>query len=127
MLAFVSASSAAQDIKLPRLSFAQIDWAAAVATLTHAEALPLRSMSAKSRLGGPRRAIPPALAQINGVMSQRFAGLHTSPVPVLMPFDAAALLRDQAAGTGDRPGDYLSGFQARFFDPGPAGYDAAFA
>ena len=62
-------------------------------------------------------------------MSPRFPGVATSPVPVLLPFDTAALLRDQAGGTletGD--GRYLSGFHAaRFFYPGPAGYDAAFA
>ena len=55
-------------------------------------------MSAKSRLGGANRAVAPALARLNGVMSQQFAGLATSPVPVLVPFDVDALLRDQAAG-----------------------------
>ena len=62
-------------------------------------------------------------------MSQQLAGLATSPVPVLVPFDVGALLRDQSAGAepGD-PGRYFSGFHAaKFFYPGPAGYDAAFA
>ena len=70
-------------------------------------------MSAKSRLGGANRAVAPALTRLNGVMSQRFAGLATSPVPVLVPFDVGALLRDQAAGAD--PGDperYFSGFHA---------------
>ena len=86
-------------------------------------------MSLKSRLGGANRAAPAALTRLNGVMSQQFAGLATSPVPVLLPFDVDALLRDQADGTGVGGAErYLSGFHAaKFFYPGPAGYDAAFA
>ena len=86
-------------------------------------------MSAKSRLGGANRAAAPALARLNGVMSQQFAGLATSPVPVLVPFDVDALLRDQAAGADAGDAErYFSGFHAAtFFYPGPAGYDAAFA
>ena len=128
-LALVSAGSAAQDVSTPRLSFASIDWPAAIATLTAVDAPPTAPMSAKSRLGGANRAAAPALARLNGVMSQQFAGLATSPVPVLVPFDVEALLRDQAAGAdaGD-PERYFSGFHAaKFFYPGPAGYDAAFA
>lgn len=124
-----SAGSAAQDIKSPRLSFAQIDWPAAIASLTNVEALRPTAMSARSRTGGANRAVPLALARLNAVMSRHFASLTTSPVPVLMPFDVDALLRDQAAGADSGGGDrYLSGFQAaRFFYPGPAGYDAAVA
>jgi hypothetical protein len=128
-LALVSAGGAAQGVSTPRLSFASVDWPAAIATLTAVDAPATAPMSAKSRLGHASRAVAPALARLNGVMSQRFAGLATSPVPVLVPFDVNALLRDQAAST--EPGDperYFSGFHAaKFFYPGPAGYDAAFA
>jgi hypothetical protein len=129
MLALVSASSAAQDVKAPYLSFAPIDWSAAIATLGNADTPPLPLMSSKSRLGGASRGVPAILARLNGVMAQQFAGLATSPVPVLLPFDVDAMLRDQAAGTGiGDPEKYLSGFHAaRFFYPGPAGYDAVFA
>jgi hypothetical protein len=129
MLALVSAGSAAQGVKSPHLSFAPVDWPAAAATLANAGAQPPAMMSSKSRLGGGARAAPSALARLNGVMSQQFAGLATSPVPVLAPFDVEALLRDQAAGTGiGEPERYLSGFHTgMFFYPGPAGYDAAFA
>src|SRR4029079_6965682 len=87
------------------------------------------AMSAKSRLASPMRKAPAALVRLNGVMSQQFAGLATSPVPVLLPFDVDGLLRDQAAGTSTGGAErYLSGFHAAtFFYPGPAGYDAAFA
>ena len=88
-----------------------------------------RRCPSKSRLAGANRAVPAALARLNGVMSQQFAGLATSPVPVLVPFDVDALLRDQAAGADAVDAErYLSGFHAAtFFYPGPAGYDAAFA
>src|SRR5205823_510476 len=128
-LALVSAGSAAQGVSTPRLSFASVDWPAAIATLTAVDAPAMPPMSAKSRLGGANRSTAPALARLNSVMSQQFAGLATSPVPVLVPFDVNALLRGQAAGAD--PGDperYFSGFHAaKFFYPGPAGYDAAFA
>ena len=127
LLVLGGAGSAAQDVKPPRLSFAQIDWPTALASLTNIDALRPMAMSARSRTGGANRAVPPALARLNAVMSQQFAGLTASPVPVLMPFDVDALLRDQAAGTGGTGNErYLSGFHAaRFFYPGPAGYDAA--
>jgi len=127
-LALISAASAAQGVATPRLSFASVDWAAAIATLAAVDAPPTAPLSAKSRLSNPNRAVAPALSRINSVMAQDFAGLATSPVPVLVPFDIAARLRDQAAGAEPDPERYFSGFHAaRFFYPGPAGYDAAFA
>ncbi len=129
VLALVSAGSAAQDATTPRLSFASVNWPAAIATLTAVDAPATAPMSAKSRLGGANRATPPALTRLNSIMSQQFAGLAMSPVPVLVPFDVGALLRDQAAGADPvDPERYFSGFHAaRFFYPGHAGYDAAFA
>ena len=129
MLALVSAGSAAQDVQLPHLSFAPIDWPAAIATLASVDAPPASPMSSKSRSGGANRAVPAVLTRLNGVMSQQFAGVATSPVPVLVPFDVDALLRDQAAGAEIGGAErYMSGFHAAtFFYPGPAGYDAAFA
>jgi hypothetical protein len=62
-------------------------------------------------------------------MAQRFPGIAQSPVPVLLPFDVTALLRDQALGVAaDDQARYLSGFDAvAFFYAGPSGYDAAFS
>lgn len=126
LLACLGASAAAEDMKPPQLSYAKVDWAEAVATLAGIDQLkplatPLMSRAAHS--------MPRSLARLNNVMSPRFPGIATSPVPVLLPFETAALLRDQAAGDpGDGDDRYLSGFRAiRFFYPGPAGYDAAFA
>jgi hypothetical protein len=128
MLALASAGSAAQDVKLPYLSFAPVDWPAAISTLANSDTQP-PAMSSKSRLGATNRTVSAALTRLNGVMSQQFAGIATSPVPVLVPFDVDALLRDQAAGVDGIDAErYLSGFHAAtFFYPGAGGYDAAFA
>ena len=130
LLGLAGAASAAPDVNVPRLTFAEIDWAAATASLpdTDTDTLGPTALSARLR-PSTGRGMPPALARLNAVMSQHFAGLSTSPVPVLMPFDVEALLRDQAEGTATAGDErYLAGFHAaRFFYPGPAGYDAAFA
>src|SRR5262249_7714978 len=51
-----------------------------------------------------------------------------SPVPVLLPFNTADLLRDHANGEMLELAAYLTDFKLPpFFQTGPAGYDAAFA
>ena len=67
------------------------------------------------------RPVPRALARLNAAMAQRLPGITRSPVPVLLPFDTEALMRDLAAGTAaDGNERYLAGFQAsKFFYPGP--------
>ncbi len=131
LLALSVIGGAAEEMKPPRLSFAQVDWAAAAATLADIDELRPLPTAATLRpvYAGANRAVPRALARLNIVMSARFPGVSTSPVPVLLPFDTATLLREQAAGTADAGSErYLAGFHAaRFFYPGPAGYDAAFA
>jgi hypothetical protein len=129
-LAFaIAGGAAALEMKPPHLSHAQVDWAAAVATLGGDHALrPIAPNSLRSGKGGTR-SVRSALGRLNAIMSQRFPGIATSPVPVLLPFDVEALRRDQAAGTASEDNEqYQSGFRdAHFFYPGPAGYDAAFA
>ena len=110
-----------QDMKSPRISHSQVDWEAAYAELGAIDALK-PTESAKDRL-----------ATLNQATGERFANVAASAVPVLLPFDAAAYLRDRAAGNGsnatgapDAPaGNHLAGFQgAPFFQAGPGGYDA---
>ncbi|MBX9846772.1 MAG: M23 family metallopeptidase [Xanthobacteraceae bacterium] len=115
-------------MKPPELSYAQVDWPAALASLADVEALGPTVLANRTRLPGTRNSHP-ALARLNAVMSAHFAALTSSPVPVLLPFDVAARLRDQAEGhVAEDDRRYLAGFHAaRFFYPGPAGYDAAFA
>ncbi len=115
-------------MKPPEFSYAQVDWPAAVASLADVDALGPTVLADRRRSSGTRNSYP-ALARLNAVMSAHFGALTTSPVPVLLPLDVAARLRDQAEGNvAEDDRRYLSGFHAaKFFYPGPAGYDAAFA
>jgi hypothetical protein len=122
------ASAVAQDMQSPRISPVHVEWDAVAAELKATDA------------GGAQAAdTPQIMARLNHATGERFPNIATSPVPVLLPFDAAAFLRDRAAAavqsttSATAPaatasvtgGDYLSGFGAvPFFYPGPAGYDA---
>src|SRR5262245_37982189 len=88
---------AAPDVHTPHLSFASVDWSAAIANLPMLDLPPAAARSTKARLGGGRPPTP-ALARLNGITSPLFPGVATSPVPVLLPFDVAALMRDRADG-----------------------------
>jgi hypothetical protein len=117
------AAAAAQEMRSPRISPVHVEWAAVAAELGAADAL------------GPADA-PDLLAKLNRATGETFANIAASPVPVLLPFDMAAFLRDRAASTAQPPAaetdsaatpgaSYLFGFRAvPFFYPGPAGYDA---
>ena len=111
-------AAAAQEMKSPRISSTQVDWDAAVRELASIDSL-------------KQADVPAAMAELNSATGGRFANIAESPVPVLLPFDTAAFLRERAVaanagdGTPNAPGDYLSGFSAvTLFYPGPAGYDA---
>ena len=132
ILVLSGAAGGAQEMRGPRIVGAPVDWSAALDALsvdepseTAASARPLRARA--------NRSMPPALARLNAAMGQRFPALAQSPVPVLLPFDTDAYLRDRADGAAsdealDDGQQYLSGFHARtFFFAGPSGYDAAFA
>ncbi len=115
-------------MKPPQLSYAEIDWQAAAASLADVDMLGPADLPVRARNSRAARHATPALARLNVVMSAHFPALTTSPVPVLLPFDVTARLRDQAEGNVADDAQYLSGFHAaKFFYPGPAGYDAAFA
>jgi hypothetical protein len=112
----VPAPSTFQPMKPPRLSYAKVDWRAAAASLGEdnlGSAQPVRTR-------GAARTTYPALVRLNGIMSSYLPALATSPVPVLLPFDVPARLRDQADGTvSDDEARYFSGFHAAtFFYPG---------
>jgi murein DD-endopeptidase MepM/ murein hydrolase activator NlpD len=128
LLGLLGASSAAEEIRSPRLSFARVDWTAATVALAEIDGLRPASPRNKFRRNiGVGRST--ALGSLNTIMAQRFTGVANSPVPVLLPFDTTALIRDQADGTASADNErYLAGFHAaKFFYPGPAGYDAVFA
>src|SRR5215468_2785919 len=112
-------AAAAQDMKSPRLAPAHVGWGAVAIEL--------------SALEPPKAGVAPELmAKLNRATGERFANIAASPVPVLLPFDTAAFLRDRAApsdpstASANAPADtYLFGFNSvPFFYPGSGGYDA---
>src|ERR1700730_10340253 len=115
-------AAAAQDMKSPRIAPTHVDWDAVVVDL--------------DALDVPKPiVVREVMAKLNRATSERFANIAASPVPVLLPFDTAAFVRDKSAnaseaagGTSNAPNyppSYFLGFNAvPLFYPGPAGYDA---
>ena len=104
--------AAAQEMQRPHTSVMTVDWRAALDAATQYVALPENG-----------------LAILNKALSARFAGIENSTVPVLLPVDLAALMRDRQAGKAeaDKSNAYFYGFNpSAFFQSGPAGYDATF-
>ncbi len=123
--------AAAQDMQPPQIVTARVDWLAALRELSaipefRAPAITFRDRRSLSRANRP---LPRPLRRLNAAMGPRFPGVEQSPVPVLLPFDSTALVRDIHNGAApDGSERYLSGFRAsRFFYPGASGYDAVFA
>ena len=77
-------AAAAQEMKSPRISSTQVDWDAAVRELASIDSL-------------KQADVPAAMAELNRATGERFANIAASPVPVLLPFDTAAFLRERAA------------------------------
>ncbi|MGO9357999.1 MAG: M23 family peptidase [Xanthobacteraceae bacterium] len=124
----------AQDFKTPVANVMRPDWRAAHEELrsefaARADGAGLLTFSGARRLrpDDPRRW--PAFVQLNAITSQVFPAIDQSPVPVLLPFDAAAYLGERASGVpaSVTPTHYQAGFRTAMFDAGPAGYDAVFA
>lgn len=126
---------AADEFRSPSLTALRVDWRAALDQLR--SEINSRPQVAGDFIFAPRRTVPrfdpramPALVQLNAVSSQFFTGIARSPVPVLLPFDAAAYLEAQRSGAQAPPA--LPRYQADFnpadvFDAGPAGYSASFS
>jgi hypothetical protein len=113
----------APEMKLPRVSISEVDWTSVRTALGSFDTLALHDGETD------------VLTRLNAITAKAFADIATSPVPVLLPFDTAAYLRDAAQSNGAQgnstqgnAGDvakYLSGFTSvPIFFPGPSGYDA---
>jgi murein DD-endopeptidase MepM/ murein hydrolase activator NlpD len=119
---------AAAEWQTPRITRAEVDWDGAAQKL--GEIAPLRAVHASAETGVGGREID----RLNAAVAERLPGIAASPVPVLLPFDVDAYLRDRTANVSadaDAPPDladkYFAGFgQPAFFTSGPAGYDAGF-
>ena len=126
---------AADEFKTPAISTVHVEWRAVLDQL-RTEISTQPAVASDFTFSGQRR-LPaydprstPALVQLNAVTSRIFTGIGRSPVPVLLPFDTAALLAGlQNGALATLP---LSHYQADFrhvdvFDAGLAGYDAVFS
>jgi Peptidase family M23 len=127
----VLARVGAAEMQAPRITRAEVDWDGAAAKL--GEITPLQAVHASAEAVVPSSEV----GRLNAAVAERLPGIERSPVPVLLPFDVDAFLRDRAAGnlrtgpesdpSGDPDAPYFAGFgHPPFFDPGPAGYDATF-
>ncbi|WP_245454610.1 M23 family peptidase [Bradyrhizobium sp. RP6] len=133
MSLLLAAPIAADEFRGPSLTALRVDWRAALDQLR--VEIKSHPQIAGNFIFALRRSVPrydpravPALVQLNAISSRFFTGITRSPVPVLLPFDAAAYLEAQYSGASLT----LSRYQADFnpvdmFDAGPAGYSATFS
>jgi hypothetical protein len=109
------------EMKRPRVTTVDVDWDAARAALAG-----LEQLRAPGETAGADA--PDVLAQLNAATGKILPKIAASAVPVLLPFDTATVLRDQAENTAAADGKYFFDFNVpTFFYPGPSGYDAEFA
>ncbi len=105
------ATVAAQDMRNPKIASMPADWSEAVAQLDNGT-----------------EPSPRSTERLNQAADMLFANIAASPVPVLLPFNSAQLLRDAAAGLPNAAATYLIDVRPpAFFQAGPGGYDAVFA
>jgi len=105
------ATVAAQDMRNPKIASMPADWSEAVAQLDNGT-----------------EPSPRSTERLNQAADMLFANIAASPVPVLLPFNSAQLLRDAAAGVPNAAATYLIDVRPpAFFQAGPSGYDAVFA
>jgi hypothetical protein len=125
----------ADEFHTPAITAVRVEWRGALDQLhteigTQPAVAPGFTFTGQRRLPAYDPRSMPALVQLNAVTSQIFTGIGRSPVPVLLPFDAAAFLNAQLNGA---PASLsVSHYQADFrpvdlFDAGSAGYDAMFS
>src|SRR5260370_41664865 len=112
----------------PRVSSIIVDWDALAPELEGLDEPSATQSRPREETKSPFASAPNVTARINLATGDRFPNIATSPVPVLLPFDTPAFLRDHAAAayaSQTEAGNYLSGFNSvAFFPAGPSGYDA---
>lgn len=115
--------AAAQEMKAPRISQPTVDWNAVVTDLRASDAF---RGAPEDGDGAPIAPHSDPLGSLNRALAERFPQVAASVVPVLLPFDTAAFLRERAdRKAAIEPTSYLGGFEGiPFFQAGPGGYDA---
>src|SRR5712691_5912947 len=121
LLTVSGVAHSAPEATRPRVAASVIDWPAAVASLAQVEGL--QAPSGKNK--------PDVLGRLNAATGRILPNIATSPVPVLLPFDIAAVLRDRPnaseEGFAAKNDGYFAGFHTpRFFLAGPGGFDSTF-
>jgi hypothetical protein len=125
LLALGTVGARSEDFHGPRVAYPVVDWDAAAASV---------------KVGEGVAPTPDVVTRLNRETTALFPNIAASGVPVLLPFDSAALLRghgdpqdSQNSQDSKDPklpkliSDYLVVFRAPpFFLAGPAGYDAVF-
>jgi hypothetical protein len=133
LLAAGLGDAAAEVFRTPSITAVRVEWRAVLDQLrTEIAASP--AIASRFTFAGQRR-VPawdprstPALVQLNAVNASLFTGIGRSPVPVLLPFDTADYLEDQADDTQLPLSRYQADFSpADLFHAGPSGYDAVFS
>jgi hypothetical protein len=125
-------TAAADEFRTPSITAVRVEWRAVLDQL-RTEIATQPAIASRFTFG--QRRVPawdprstPALVQLNAINASLFAGIGRSPVPVLLPFDTAGYLDDQADGTLLPLSRYQADFRpADLFHAGPAGYDAVFS
>jgi hypothetical protein len=109
LMTFCVAAAAAQDMRKPRIVSTPVDWSEVTAQLKN---------NTEPSSG--------SIGQLNQTTGKLFPNIAASPVPVLLPFNSAQLLRDGALDP--TPANYLIDVRPpSFFQAGPGGYDAVFS
>lgn len=93
MLGASITAASSQEMKNPRISPAHTDWQAVGAEL---EALNPSNAHLQSGSGETRQLVSLAEQELNAATSSEFRNIAESPIPVLLPFDSAAFLRNRA-------------------------------
>jgi len=107
------ATVAAQDMRNPKIASMPVDWS-------------------EAQLDNGTEASPRSIERLNQAVDTLFPNIAASPVPVLLPFNSAQLLRDPVlrdpvAVPPHPSATYLIDVRPpSFFQAGPGGYDAVF-
>jgi hypothetical protein len=111
IMTFCVAAATAQDMRKPRIVSTPVDWSEVIAQLKNNTEPSIRPIE-----------------QFNQAADKLFANIAASPVPVLLPFNSAQLLRDSAVDPLPAGANYLIDVRPpSFFQAGPGGYDAVFS
>jgi murein DD-endopeptidase MepM/ murein hydrolase activator NlpD len=121
----------AEEFHTPSITAVRVEWRAALDQLRteiggQPEIASNFAFTTQRRVPASDPRAMPALVQLNAATSQVFNGIGRSPIPVLLPFDAAAWLGARETGVPGDAARFQADFRADLFHAGPSGYDATF-